>query len=777
MPHRSFRSIAAGLTATFLLQACGGGSTTLTPQPRSTATSSAPVAGTTRQSGTVVLPPGVSVAPSALTVTNSVAKATPSANGSFALIAYSGGPQFTLVSDAQGNPVLAGFLGPNSTTLDSLSTAKLFAYFAAALYSLPSPYREQMVDAIATAPGFGAVQNAIVAALQSNPAGLASNQGVTSALTTFVTALYAPANPSNAARLLREAAAARGRLDVLVQPSTAQSGITTINDFPDGVHFMNTYRRAAEAFFDQDSYVDQDGTRIPMPVQDVTAPQQIPAVSGLGNVTSSLVGAVQGLFSGATQYTPTSTASTPLSNLANASSTRYIVTVVGAGATNTSVSLRQEESDAQKLLVVQQLIQDFVVPIVASIVIPLNSSAIDNSLNFDGGNAAFADLITTLTTAAPQIYTLENSGQVSDALALAFTTVYSSNTVQAAFLQFFQNAIAEGSGLEAQAFFQQGSALLNKLNVLSGTLVGADVAVVATNIASSHDADQFVVDVNADKVTLTPASATLSNGGTQGFTGNVPGAGGSGASFVWQWANTATVGHITDGMSGHVDNFTSSSNTVTYTANATGTGSDTITLTAFEIQGSNRVQVGTPQTATVTVQSNPICNGDFSQGFQCWNQTVVSTGSFSGYPKFEINSGEACLATSGNPYFSMDVPGGAEGVLSQTFTVPAGSPTLYMYTWGNLDPVNVNIEITPAAGSPAVIGSFTPPQIENSETTCSGAVPIVESFSLASYAGQTVTLGIDATSGGYDGTIAQFDDIGFSAPPASYARPRASARR
>jgi hypothetical protein len=555
----------------------------------------------------VVLPPGVNLAMNALKVSNSVSTTSPAANGSFTVTAYSGGPQLTFVTDENGNLVLAGFLSSSSTTLDSLSTAKALTYFAAAFYTLPSPYRTQMVDTIATASGFPAVQNAVIAALQANPSGLATNSGVSSALTNFVTALYAANSGTSVSRQLRSLQASRHLFDVLVNPSTAQSGITTINDFPDGVNFMNTYRRPAEAFIDQNSYVDLGGTRIPMAVNDIVPPVPIPPVSGLGNVTSSLIGAVQGLFSGATQYTPVSTSSTPLSNLANASSTRYIITVVGGGTPNLSIPLRQEESNAQRFLVVQQLVQDFLVPIVASIVIPNNSAAIDKSLNYNGGSAPFTDLITTLTTAAPQIYTLMSAGQVDDALVLAFNTVATSNTVFAAMLTTFAgegilNAPAFGP---ARAFFAGGASLLKSLDVLGGALVAADVAVVTTENGLSNDTDQFTVDVTVDTVTLTPGSATLSYNGTQVFSANVPAASGSSQAIVWQWANTATVGHITDGIAGHLDNFQSSSNTVTYTANATGSGSDTVTLIALEVQGQNRPQIGNPQTATVTVQPGP----------------------------------------------------------------------------------------------------------------------------------------------------------------------------
>jgi len=55
-------------------------------------------------------------------------------------------------------------------------------------------------------------------------------------------------------------------------------------------------------------------------------------------------------------------------------STRYNVTVVGAGPSPPGVSLTSEQTSAQHSVAVLQLVQDFIVPIVASIVHPINSS-------------------------------------------------------------------------------------------------------------------------------------------------------------------------------------------------------------------------------------------------------------------------------------------------------------------------------------------------------------------------------------------------------------------
>lgn len=812
----SFRALAAVLIVGTGIQGCGGSGTTAVVPSQT-----APTRPTTQQTGSVVLPAGVSIPVGSLTVTNSLGKTTPSSNGNFTITAYSGGPQFTMVTDASGNLVLAGFVGaPSSTTIDSVSTAKALMFFAGAFYMLTSPYRTEAIDATASTSGFPALQSAIEAALESNPHGLGTNAAVQNALMAAILALY-PAQSTSAAKSLPWIAGRRP-LSVAVSPS-GMSGIQVLNVFPTGVGFMNSYRRTAEAFFDQDSYVNASGTRVSEKVADAVAPVSIPAVSGLGtSVNTFFINAIAGYFSGNTAYTPVTTATTNLPLVAGSLSTRYLVTVVGAGSNPGAINtVSTEQYDAQKFTSLLFLMQAIVLPFITSLVLPANSGTIDDYFTMSGASGALNDLIKTMTSDDPKIVTYANEGDMADAFTAALTAISKSSTYRNIILQTIVDALPAG---ESAAFYAAAKNVLNTLKALDAAITLADMLVVDANIASSNQADIYTVDVSTDKVIITPASASVMNGSTQTFTVTVPSASGSALTLVYHYANTATVGHLTDGIAGHLDNFDSTQSMVTYSANTTGEGTDTIAATAYYLSGasgSQRTQIGNPANATVTVGATPtptpsvaasptptetpyvpptfaptatptatpvptptptgcgtgVSNGNFTQGFNCWTQTVVQTGSFSGYPRFVINTSGPCLSDPDSaPFFSMDVPGGAEGVLSQTFTVPSGSPTLYMLTWGNLDPVAVNLDIT-AGGSQTVLASFSPTPLSSTETTCSGAVPQVMSFNMSAYAGQTVTLGIDATAGGNDGTIANFTNIGFSRPSSTLVRVRDPAQR
>jgi hypothetical protein len=221
----------------------------------------------------------------------------------------------------------------------------------------------------------------------------------------------------------------------------------------------------------------------------------------------------------------------------------------------------------------------------------------------------------------------------------------------------------------------------------------------------------------------------------------------------------------------------STAQTTLSSSTVAGPASNVVTVNYAGGAGTNAtITASTPGAAPASVAFAPtgcepgvLSNGDFSNGLACWTQYTISPGGFSGFPHYTTSSTDFCLASTTNPFASIDVPGGADGTLNQTFYVPTGTPTLYMYTWGNLDPVTVTVSVQYSDANPVVLGTFVPPTLANSEFSCTpGAVPVIKSFDLTAYAGLPLTLTIDATSTGSDGTLVQFDDIGFTQPPPTY---------
>ncbi len=99
--------------------------------------------------------------------------------------------------------------------------------------------------------------------------------------------------------------------------------------------------------------------------------------------------------------------------------------------------------------------------------------------------------------------------------------------------------------------------------------------------------------------------------------------------------------------------------------------------------------------------------------------------------------------------------------------VPANASTLTLETWNNLDPVEVRVSIINAGGVETVLGDFQPPSIQALSdpnnyysVICTGNAPATPSYSIKSYAGQTVTLRLRGIFiGGINGTFANFDNV------------------
>lgn len=168
--------------------------------------------------------------------------------------------------------------------------------------------------------------------------------------------------------------------------------------------------------------------------------------------------------------------------------------------------------------------------------------------------------------------------------------------------------------------------------------------------------------------------------------------------------------------------------------------------------------------AQAAASSNAITNGDFSQGLSGWTKGVVAKGSFSGYPNIAVSTISRCdpSQAASNPFLIMDVPGGAKGYLDQRITVPASGGTLSFLTWGNLQPVKTTISAVTSAGTTTLL-AYTPPPLQATVATCTKAKPVTKSIDMSAFEGRTVTLRIESTSTGSDGTIADFDDFRLSA--------------
>jgi hypothetical protein len=156
------------------------------------------------------------------------------------------------------------------------------------------------------------------------------------------------------------------------------------------------------------------------------------------------------------------------------------------------------------------------------------------------------------------------------------------------------------------------------------------------------------------------------------LTATLPGA--ESCTLTYHWTNTATVGHLTDGVAGHADDFDSTSATATYTADCTGTGSDTIGV-AISATGPNASQQSLGNAAaTVDVQAPPQMSGRLGRNTVigvCTSTTTTTTPTTSttlprgGREFFLGPAPDACCTNVDRNACSMDL-----SVAGQPCTIP-----------------------------------------------------------------------------------------------------------
>ncbi len=604
--------------AAIVIAGCGGGGGVTTVPAAGTPATPAPSAKVATQTGSVQLPRGSTVSLSSLTVQNSLGTSAVSSAGTFKVPAFTAGAQYAYVTDANGNPMFMGFLGPQEPVLNAQTTAEVLVYLALAVYLYPDSVKSSVYASIASTPGFSSVQSAVASAVAGSPVAFASTStagqsSVTAALQGFLFSLTTPSAQSlplskyvqGSAAGSRPASERRGIQDILVDPSAGQSGLTVLNTSPVQVSFQQTYLRRAAAFFDQVSYGNNSGGNTvitPAPITDVLPEIEIPAVTALKGLKSTVVNIANGNYAGAQFQTNPVT----LQPVGSSYWTRYQITTVGAGANPGAYDLlTSEQVQAQGQEVMATAVLDEFVPLMASLVLPY--SQLDSITGIPlAGNIA-KDALNGVATLAPQVIAAVQSGDINKAITVLGTFFHSSSTYQKVIL----NTLVEAAQITDAAVQAQWAANFAKavsawLNLADAALTVANEAALRYQILNSDQADIFTVTAVQTNVILTPATATVANGQSvvPSYSVNVPSAGGSNLKLTYTWNNTAHYGHFCDlAQAPACDSFSSTTqNQGVYTANQSGQGTDTITVTVGAIDSSgNKIERYTLGSASATV--------------------------------------------------------------------------------------------------------------------------------------------------------------------------------
>jgi len=589
-----------------------------------------------------------------------------------------------MIVNGAGDPILMGWLAPGSTTINAATTAQVLLYFATNCFTLTDDVRTQAIALIPNLPGLANVTAAVSAALVANSDPfVGGNASVESALTALIASFGSGPAAQGALRFRQAVIASRRPSDVAISPlnGTTGSGIAISNDFPDGIHFVNSFRRRAEAFIDRTTFVDANGNLQQSPAALLASPAPIPPVAGTnGGVISTFVD----IFNGNYAFSPVSTPSIPLPLVPNSKKTTYILTIVGAGVLDGAFdTISAADQAASNSVAETYMVQDLLVPFIVNVVLPANSSAIDEALATEGGTAAVQDFIQVLDQNVPAILADEAAGNNTQALTDALNAVTTANVTSAAMQQLILNLVISKQGINAQVTtFEAFSKWNGILQTVTYGLSAFDTTVVGTELAQSDRADQFQIDVIPDTVTLLPQTSTVEDGASQTLTANVlADTTSDNVPLSFTWTDTAKFGHITDGKPGHTDNFTSTSNTVTYTANAAGSGTDTITMQAATIQSpgqpssavgnllSATVNVTVPTVPTITLSPSSCVQFGFGGGTQTYTVNVSNAP-----PLLTLEFGFLLEAPTASQ--TLTDPGATKNTFSGQLVGPSNSATL-----------------------------------------------------------------------------------------------------
>lgn len=580
---------ALSLALVFFAGACG----TSDSNGNGGGNGTAPPLGRQVVNGTVDGPPAVTQ------VSNSLGQAPVSA-GAYTVESFGTGRQLAFATDTAGIPVLFGFIDSTHGELNARTTAEVLVYFASGGFLASSEHQELLLELLADMPEIDDFAAALAAALEADPAlfGGAGDPAVLADLAARLRDLVeslAAAVDEPIARAYTEIV----RRGVVVNPAEPKSGIRI--DLVSGINAVtmtNTYRRLAHCYIDRVSTFDAQGNETPA-AQKVTD-FEVPAIQGLGTTIGTFIDILWGRFA----YTERSTDPVELEPVDGAAKTRFRLAVVGPGAgLGDFGELTDAERAKQDEVVKTFVVRDLLLPLILNVLIP--NSSLDDYLRFTGGGDLVQDLVGILTTSVPGIWEKSAAGDISGAVFDAYNAIMNSNTLRRSIGEALIPLIEDLADSDtAQRAVGNATSFLRALALVDTLLAVFDASIVGGALLASNAADIWTLDVTAPRINLNPTSAAVGFGHRQDFVVTVPEAGGADVNLVYHWSNTAGFGALTDGIGGHVDDFDSSRDTVTFTANDDDrAGTDTITVEVFELSGpgqSERRSLG-KQTATVEV--------------------------------------------------------------------------------------------------------------------------------------------------------------------------------
>jgi len=576
----------------FLFAGCGSDDGTFTSSPSTTGGNSAgvPALETETVTAQINLPEDYPLQMQSLSVMNPLGQAKPDSQGRFQMEKFTGGSQLALVLDADGDPVLIGWLHEGAT-LSIGSTAEVLLYFGVGGPHLPGELRVQLEELL---PGLQETEQlslALRGILTRRPKSLnEETEEIPEALAEAVNSVMTSPQV--------------GRILSNPSPGDKQSGIQL--DFTESanqIRLTNTYRRRAQAFIKRVSYVDEQGVTQPAPLLVEEVP--MPPIGGISNLVGGLkdAGIILLGFQEGNQlaYQPRTFDPITLRTVEGARKTNFEILAVGPGDFVGELNrLTEAELEVQEDVTVRFVVGDLALQMFFSLLLP-NSETYSKKLEQllgVGGSTVIGDLINTAKALNPNIADRAAQGDVLGALQGAYDLVISSGTFRSAVLSFAGNFFF--NGVDTEEFFEKGRNIFRTTGAVDLALATFDTGAIGVAIAESNMADVWELEVLPPDIVLRPENPDIVIGEEVSFQVTVPEVD-SGVPLVYRWSTEGALGELTDGREQNLNEFDTTSASVTYSAGQMS-GSETVTVEVFEVvepgAGGTRRSLGT---ATTTV--------------------------------------------------------------------------------------------------------------------------------------------------------------------------------
>jgi len=539
--------------------------------------------------GSVVLPPGAQVGAASLRVVNGLTQVPVQAGGGYSIAVEPGPPQLAAVHAPNGQPVLFGWLDGAPKVLSARSTAEVLAWFDAGGFLLPdTTHRRMLRQALAADLGLAALEAAIAQALAAEPGAL-----------TLATPAVVQARQAAQAALGGAALRASRPRALIVDPSGERSGITVDQTGFRNITITNHWRRRVYAFVDRVGFIPKgSNTEVPSPLAG--APVKIGAVTGI----TSVVGTIADLLTGSFAWTPVvAEPQTVALAPADALSTRYRVTVVGAGQGVAGLPVTPQQESLGLEVGVENVLLDLLLPFVDQI---LNADNLSRYLN---NQQELNTLVHRFLDLNPQNLALAlRSGDWRTIWSEILKILFDTSAGQSFFYEtlIVPNAAKKGvAAIDAvDDVAERWSRLLTAIEVVATSV---DIGFVLGHIGQAKGVEQWDVTVGGATVTLTPPAPiifTHESPNIQAFVHEATG--GTGAPFVYRWTTTGTVGRLcgqnTDrGASYCGPTFDTPKDIVAYAPQGLREGTDQIKVEVLLPEGGTLHAVGE---ATITIRVN-----------------------------------------------------------------------------------------------------------------------------------------------------------------------------